>query len=52
MELEDGGVAIIDNDIKYDPETWESVYPDDTRYDSLPHFNRSTLEFVYKDEKD
>lgn len=51
MELEDGGVAIIDHDVKFDPETWESVYPDDPRYDSLPHFNRDTLEFVYRNNE-
>lgn len=51
MKTQSEDFVIDDRPIKYDPKTFETVYPADPRYDSLPNFNRNTLKFEYA-EKD
>lgn len=47
METENGDYILDDRPIRFVPETFEPVFHDDPRYDSLPNFNRETGEFEY-----
>ncbi len=38
---------IDDSHIKYDPDTFERVFPDNPRYDELPDFDYNTKTFIY-----